>query len=59
MCVNICCGPHDGVLGGFEDGSVVLWDCRNYSEEVTSLKLFTEPGQSPPPPPPPPPASLL
>ena len=32
------------LLGGFEDGSVALWDCRNDSSELTSLKLFSEPG---------------
>ena len=31
-------------LGGFEDGSVLVWDTRNTGEELARLKLFSEPG---------------
>ena len=46
MCVKLWCNSSGVVhlLGGFEDGSVVLWDCRKNSSELTSLKLFSEPG---------------
>ena len=46
MCVKLWCSSSGVVhlLGGFEDGSVVLWDCRNISTELASLKLFSEPG---------------
>ena len=47
MCVQACGGLSSvtaHVLGGFEDGSVVLWDCRNASRELSSLKVFAEPG---------------
>ena len=33
------------VMGGFEDGSVLLWDGRMPSGEVSALKLFSEPGE--------------
>lgn len=33
------------VVGGFEDGSVLLWDSRKPSVEVSALKLFPEPGE--------------
>ena len=45
-CVKWYVSP-DGVahiLAGFEDGSVVLWDCRNNETELAALKLFAEPG---------------
>ena len=32
------------MLAGFDDGSVVLWECRRPTAELTSLKLFSEPG---------------
>ena len=32
------------VFGGFEDGSVVLWDGRFSHKELASIKLFPEPG---------------
>ena len=35
------------VLAGFEDGSIALWDCRNVRQEVSSLKLFSDPGSQP------------
>ena len=47
MCVHAHCSPLNGipcVLGGFDDGSVTLWDCRQPSAELTSLKLFSETG---------------
>ena len=46
MCVRWYVSPDRVVylLAGFEDGSVVLWDCRNNTSELTTLKLFTEPG---------------
>ena len=31
-------------MGGFEDGSVLVWDTRNTGEELARLKLFSEPG---------------
>lgn len=33
-------------LGGFEDGSILIWDTRNVANELDRLKLFTEPGVS-------------
>lgn len=48
MCVQACAGLSSAtahILGGFEDGSVVLWDCRNPSRELSSLKVFAEPGR--------------
>ncbi len=48
MCVKLFYSPVSSVvyvLGGFEDGSVVMWDYRNKSEELASLKLFSEPGR--------------
>ena len=47
MSVAAYCDSSNGVvyvLGGFEDGSVVNWDTRNNATELSSLKLFTEPG---------------
>lgn len=46
MCVKVFCagGGVVHVLGGFEDGSVVLWDCRRGSSELAALKLYSEPG---------------
>lgn len=32
------------MMAGFDDGSVVLWECRQPTAELTSLKLFSEPG---------------
>ena len=38
--------PHvPGVLAGFEDGSVVLWDTRYTGKEVGNVKLFSDPGK--------------
>ena len=49
MSVKAIQGPSGGdglrVLGGFEDGSVLLWDSRKPSVEVSALKLFSEPGE--------------
>lgn len=48
MCVAVHCDKVSGVVyvfGGFEDGSIVLWDTRHCQSEVTSIKLFTEPGE--------------
>ena len=47
MCVHAHCIPLNGipyVFGGFDDGSITLWDCRQPSAELTSLKLFHETG---------------
>ena len=33
------------ILGGFEDGSVLVWDTRQTHEELARFKLFTEPGK--------------
>lgn len=47
MCVQTHCSQSTGipcVFGGFDDGSIVLWDCRQPSTELTSLKLFPDPG---------------
>lgn len=32
------------VMGGFENGEVLCWDITNPSEEVSRIKLFSEPG---------------
>lgn len=32
------------MMAGFDDGSVVFWECRQPTAELTSLKLFSEPG---------------
>lgn len=32
------------MMAGFDDGSVVLWESRQPTAELTSLKLFSEPG---------------
>lgn len=32
------------IMGGFEDGSVLVWDTRWTNEELSRLKLFSEPG---------------
>ena len=34
-----------GVLSGFEDGSVVMWDMRYAKKVVASVKLFSDPGK--------------
>ena len=34
------------VLGGFEDGSILVWDVRKTDRELAAIKLFTEPGKS-------------
>ena len=46
MCVRSYRGPSgvECVLGGFEDGSVVTWDCRKGDSELAALKLVVEPG---------------
>ena len=31
-------------MGGFEDGSVLVWDSRRTDRELSGIKLFTEPG---------------
>ena len=33
------------VLGGFEDGSIVLWDERNNKTELNFCQLFSDPGK--------------
>ena len=48
MCVRAWCDGSTGiplVLAGFDDGSLLLWDVRRPSAEMTSLKLFPEPGE--------------
>lgn len=32
------------MIGGFEDGTLLLWDERNTNMELTSCQLFHEPG---------------
>ena len=47
MSVSSHCDPESGVLyliGGFEDGSVLVWDTRKTNKEIARLKLFSEPG---------------
>ena len=46
MCVRWYVSPDRVVylMAGFEDGSMVSWDCRNNTSELTTLKLFSEPG---------------
>ena len=34
------------VLAGCEDGSLVVWDVRMPDKELSSLKMFSEPGLS-------------
>lgn len=46
MSVATHCDGESGVgyiLGGFEDGSVLVWDTRRTNEEIARLKLFSEP----------------
>jgi WD40 repeat protein len=46
MCVRAWCDGSTGiplVLAGFDDGSLLLWDVRRPSAEMTALKLFPEP----------------
>ena len=48
MCVRAWCDGSTGiplVLAGFDDGSLLLWDVRRPSAEMTALKLFPEPGE--------------
>ena len=48
MCVKSLSDVSSGVsylLGGFEDGTVVLWDLRVPRTELHSCELFTEPGK--------------
>ncbi len=47
MCVCMYNEESTGVMyvfGGFEDGSIVLWDTRQCQKELASIKLFLEPG---------------
>lgn len=47
MCVKSLYSDSTGscyILGGFEDGSVVIWDERNPRAELHTCQLFTEPG---------------
>ena len=47
MCVRAWCDDSKGlplVLAGFDDGSLLLWEARRPSAELTSLKLYSEPG---------------
>ena len=48
MSVGTHCDAETGVaycMGGFEDGSMLVWDTRNTGEELARLKLFSEPGR--------------
>ena len=48
MCVRAWCDGPTGVplvLAGFDDGGIIIWDTRQPSTELTSLKLFSEPGE--------------
>jgi len=48
MCVKSLYSDSSGagfVLGGFEDGTVVLWDERNPSTELHTCQFFAEPGR--------------
>ena len=48
MCVRAWCDTSTGlplVLAGFDDGSLLLWEARRPSSELTSIKLFSEPGE--------------
>ena len=48
MSVASHCNAENGVvycMGGFEDGSVLVWDTRSTYEELARLKLFSEPGR--------------
>ncbi|XP_064392367.1 guanine nucleotide-binding protein subunit beta-like protein 1 [Halichondria panicea] len=48
MCMCVCMYNEEStgvtyVFGGFEDGSIVLWDTRQCQKELASIKLFLEP----------------
>ena len=48
MCTSMYMEPANGmvyVFGGFEDGSIALWDGRFSHKELASMKLFSEPGK--------------
>ena len=50
MCMCVCMYNEEStgvtyVFGGFEDGSIVLWDTRQCQKELASIKLFLEPGR--------------
>ncbi len=47
MCVYLYTEESTGVMyivGGFEDGSIILWDNRRSSKQLASIKVFSEPG---------------
>ena len=47
MCINSLVSAESGIsylMSGYEDGSVVLWDERNPSNELHSCQLFSQPG---------------
>ena len=47
MCINSLCDASSGVcyiLGGFEDGTLILWDERNTSTHLHTCQLFSDPG---------------
>ena len=47
MCIRTLYSDSTGVcyvMGGYEDGSVVLWDERNSTTELGTLQIFSEPG---------------
>lgn len=47
MCVRTTCDESTGVpfiVAGFDNGSVLVWESRQPKTELTSLKLFSDPG---------------
>lgn len=47
MCIRSLYSNSTGVcylMGGYEDGSVVLWDERNSTAELSTLQIFSDPG---------------
>lgn len=44
MCVNSLKSGVCYILGGYEDGTIVLWDERNPRTELHACQLFSDPG---------------
>lgn len=47
MCVRTLCDQSTAVpsiMAGFDDGSILIWESRQPKAELSSLKLFSQPG---------------